>query len=358
MYNCAECSICYNSRMGFYKHNKKFHKDKIGTVGRKKIENKRFFCSICRKEFNHNQNKWLHEQTCKQKNIQNNTPSINQPKPSNNITITKLDKIESQLEQIAKKLANNDEEQVQINKTQNQIPTDYINIIGLNKITNQKIKEWLALDSTLQYIDKLKGELPDIQITKINSTGELLLHSHLTHMFMNWFYLQVLIQINGSNNLITLNEQLKLKDEQIKKLENSFVKKQKRTKYSDNVIYIVTTEANENERIYIVGKAEKLNNRLSQYNKTAEHTVVYYKSCPNEKTMGIVESMVLNELEPYRIQANRDRFELPKDQSISLFTNIIDKCVGFFVKPELSTDEISISIKTKLINKSPVEIEV
>lgn len=69
-------------------------------------------------------------------------------------------------------------------------------------------------------------------------------------------------------------------------------------------------------------------------------------------------SMVLNELEPYKIQANRDRFKLPEDQHISLFTNVIDKCVGFFVNQDANGEKICISIKTKTASKLPVEIEV
>jgi hypothetical protein len=35
-------------------------------------------------------------------------------------------------------------------------------------------------------------------------------------------------------------------------------------------------------------------------------------------------------LEKYRECANRDRFILPEDADISLFTNTVDSCVSFF----------------------------
>ena len=46
--------------------------------------------------------------------------------------------------------------------------------------------------------------------------------------------------------------------------------------------------------------------------------------------MKIIEEMVLNKLDNYREKANRDRFILPFDNDIKIFTNIIDNCVRFF----------------------------
>ena len=48
------------------------------------------------------------------------------------------------------------------------------------------------------------------------------------------------------------------------------------------------------ERRYILGKAENLTNRLSVYNKSDEHKVVYFGSCGDEETMNLVENMVFN----------------------------------------------------------------
>ena len=80
MYKCEVCNLDYSSRMGLYKHNKQFHADKIGKVGRRKIEDKNYICSFCNKEFNHNQNKWLHEKTCKHKKEQNSNEDFIQMK--------------------------------------------------------------------------------------------------------------------------------------------------------------------------------------------------------------------------------------------------------------------------------------
>ena len=93
---------------------------------------------------------------------------------------------------------------------------------------------------------------------------------------------------------------------------------------------MLTTEDNKNKRIYIIGKARNLKNRLSSYNKTAEHEVVYFKGCKNEDNLNTIEQMVLNKLNEYKEKANRDRFVLPLDKDISFFTNVIETCIGFF----------------------------
>jgi len=125
--------------------------------------------------------------------------------------------------------------------------------------------------------------------------------------------------------------ELESSKKRIEQLEKTYLKKQKRHHFVDNnVIYIVTTEDNKLKRNYIVGKARNLTLRLSTYNKTAEHEVVYHRKCPDEHTMNIIESVVMKKLEKYRECANRDRFILPEDADISLFTNTVDASVAFF----------------------------
>ena len=129
------------------------------------------------------------------------------------------------------------------------------------------------------------------------------------------------------------NNKIILKDQKIQLLQDICLKKQKRQDYPDkNVIYILSTEDNKKKRIYIIGKTKKLKDRLGPYNKTAEHGVEYYKSCNSKENMNIVESMVLNKLEKYREKANRDRFILPVENDLILFTDIIENCIKFLIK--------------------------
>lgn len=140
-----------------------------------------------------------------------------------------------------------------------------------------------------------------------------------------------------NNNKIELDTKLNEKDNIIKKsekkittLQDMFLKKQRRVRHPEsNVIYMVTTQDHKKNRIYIIGKATTLHTRLSTYNKTCDHEVVYYKSCKNKEEMDLVEKMVLNKLDEYREKANRDRFILPADKNIDFFINIINKCIEF-----------------------------
>ena len=93
---------------------------------------------------------------------------------------------------------------------------------------------------------------------------------------------------------------------------------------------MLTTEDNKKKRNYVIGKAINLTKRLSTYNKTAEHEVVYFKECKSEENMNAIENMVLLKLRNYQEKANRDRFILPLENDISLFTNIIENCINFF----------------------------
>lgn len=75
--------------------------------------------------------------------------------------------------------------------------------------------------------------------------------------------------VEQNNNYIDdlklmLREAISGKSKRITELENKYLQKQKREKYKEqNVIYIITTERLEKDRVYILGKATNLTNRLS-----------------------------------------------------------------------------------------------
>ena len=61
---------------------------------------------------------------------------------------------------------------------------------------------------------------------------------------------------------------------------------------------MLTNEYSKEKRIYIIGKTINLKSRLSSYNKSLDHEVVYCKSCVSEEIMSIVENMALTKMEP------------------------------------------------------------
>jgi hypothetical protein len=221
---------------------------------------------------------------------------------------------------------------------------NYINATLLCQTDNKKFHDWYCLDNTKILINKLDNIInnqynTDIKILLIDinegkNNQDTWIHPKLAIQLAQWISPDIAIQV--SNWIINLlkEKELKLikeKEDEIKLLRNMCMKKQKRIDYPEkNVIYILTTEDNKRRRIYIIGKAETLKNRLTSYNKSAEHDVVYYKECKTKEHMNIIELMVLLKLDDYREKANRDRFILPIEKNISLFTSTIDQCIDFF----------------------------
>ena len=138
------------------------------------------------------------------------------------------------------------------------------------------------------------------------------------------------VDISNTKSYRQLQSENKDKELKIQYLIKKYVKRQPRIYYKErNVVYILTTSNMKKERRYILGKAENLMNRLSVYNKSDEHEVIYYQECPDEEKMNIVETMVFNKLKKYREQANRERFILPKNKDIEYFKDAIKKVIEF-----------------------------
>ena len=120
------------------------------------------------------------------------------------------------------------------------------------------------------------------------------------------------------------------KNEVITSMVKKYVKKQPRKHFDcSNVIYILTTPSLKKDRRYILGKAKNLTNRLSTYNKSDEHEVIFYQDCGDEEAMNALEPFVFKKLNEYREQANRERFILPKDKHIDFFKDTITNCFEF-----------------------------
>ena len=230
---------------------------------------------------------------------------------------------------------------------------NYINANQLCQAGNKKFNDWFHLDSTTHLITTLENDLGNFNdgiftsyvIDKGHNNESSWIHPDLAIQLAQWispiFALQVSkwLRTLCSNGAVSINiklledhqNEINLKDQKIKLLEDTYVKKQHRKDYPEkNVIYMLTTEDNKNKRVYIIGKAKDLKNRLSTYNKTTEHEVVYYKECKSEEDMNIIEGMVLNKLKEYKEQANRDRFVLPIENDIIFFINIINVCINFY----------------------------
>jgi len=226
----------------------------------------------------------------------------------------------------------------------------YINITNLCKAGGKKFNHWNTLDRTKSYLKALSNDtgIPASLLvthqTGLGSNQATWVHPYVAINIAQWISPQFDVKISSWIYEVMLTgkidisktksfQQLRLENKEqkikIQYLTKKYVKLQPRIQYTEqNVIYILTTPSHKKEGKYILGKATNLTNRLSVYNKTDEHEVVYYQSCGDEETMSIVEQFVFQRLKDYREQANRERFILPEGKTIDLFIDAIKKTIG------------------------------
>jgi hypothetical protein len=226
----------------------------------------------------------------------------------------------------------------------------YIDVTNLCKAGGKVFNDWHSLDKTKEYLKTLSNNigimlsLLVIHQTDTTANQATWVHPYVAINIAQWISPQFDVKISSWIYEVMLTgkidigktksfQQLQLENKEqklkIQQLTKKYVKSQPRIQYTaQNVIYILTTPTHKNERKYILGKASNLTNRLSVYNKTDEHEVVYYQSCGDEETMTIIEQLVFQRLKDYREQANRERFILPEGKTIDLFIDVIKKTIG------------------------------
>ena len=342
-------------------------------------------CSKCNKKFNKSITRYVHEKKCTNSQIvpfDNKISNITNSNITNNTT-NNIDTQNNNTEDIIQ--TNNIEEIIQndnINVIENPISQliqfnslllndiiitsrkedNFINATLLCQAGNKRFNDWYRLNTTKELIKELKADMgipiseiidkknmkadagiPVSGIIEINKGGNdksnqgTWIHPDLSIQLAQWISPSFALQVSKwirtlfSNGQISIDKKILYeKDQRIKLLENTYLKKHKREDYKEhNVIYMLTTKDYKEQRIYIIGKAKDLKSRLSTYNKTIDHEVIYYKKCKDENTMNIIEKIILNKLNNYREIANRDRFILPIEKDITFFTTIIDDCIFF-----------------------------
>jgi hypothetical protein len=348
---------------------------------------KKYFCKKCSKVFSCRQGRYQHEKRCNV--VETNEMIINKLKEENEKLKTQQvslkessqnnisDVINNQLinfivdqakiiENLKPKICTveeNKDNQIFSTKKElsiininniiivSRLEDNYIDAIQLCKAGGKDFYDWYKLDLTKEIINdaSIETEISPSQLLDIKKENNYLwIHPDLALQLAQWISPKIALKISKwirtlftnspiDNKLLEDKEnEIQLKNKRIQLLEDTFLKKHKRKNYPENVIYIVTTAENKKNRIYIVGKAQVFKNRLSTYNKTAEHEVIYYKQCKSKNSLKTIEKFVLDKLDLYREKANRDRFILPSNENINLFTNIVDECVAIVDNKEVT----------------------
>lgn len=152
---------------------------------------------------------------------------------------------------------------------------NYINAIQLCQAGDKNFYEWYSLESTKQLanelelletsiIDSMDPTNYNYEFSKFiqinnenNSSNKIWIHLDLANHLAQWISTKISLQFSKWIRTLSINEntyitnkifkekdnEIKLKDQKIQLLENTFIKKQLRRNYPEyNVIYIVTTE--------------------------------------------------------------------------------------------------------------------
>ena len=226
----------------------------------------------------------------------------------------------------------------------------FINITNLCKAGGKLFADWSRLkktDSFKQILSSTMG-IPIVDILKheLGGNGERHTWAHpqiainiaqwispeFDVLVSKWVYEIMLTgKVDIRNNKTTqeldiMNKENKLLKNRIKLLESKVLQKQPREIFDENknVVYIVTTDVKEANGHYKIGKAQNLQKRMSVYNTTDKHEVIYNKSCKNKKAMDLLEQLVHMKLEDKRIEPNKEWFL--SDENGEDLIKIIEDC--------------------------------
>ena len=219
----------------------------------------------------------------------------------------------------------------------------YINITNLCKAGGKEFKSWNRLDKTKRFLDvlSLAVKIHTSSLIKVgsghkignNNISETWAHPQIAINIAQWISAEfdVLVskwvyeimltgkldikQNKTTEELDIMNKENKLLKNRIKLLESKVLQKQPRETFEENknVVYIVTTEFKEAQGHYKIGKAQDLQKRMSVYNTSEKHEVIYNTSCKTKKNMDILEQLVHNRLESKRVEPNKEWFKSEED---------------------------------------------
>jgi len=226
----------------------------------------------------------------------------------------------------------------------------FIDITNLCKAGGKKFNDWNRLDKTKRFLDVLSATTgnPVVELLKQEQGGNGERHTwahpqvainiaqwispEFDVLVSKWVYEIMLTgKVDITDNKTTqeldnMNKENKLLKNRIKLLESKVLQKQPREIFEENknVVYIVTTEYKEAQGYYKIGKAQDLQKRLSIYNTSDKHEVIYNTSCKSKKKMDLLEQLVHDKLEDKRIEPNKEWFLSEEDGED--FIKAIEEC--------------------------------
>jgi hypothetical protein len=209
----------------------------------------------------------------------------------------------------------------------------YIDVTNLCKAGDKQYKHWKELKRTKAFLQVLSSsvvittdELLKYQIGS-NSERKTWVHPQVAINIAQWISPEFDVQVSRWIYEIMLTGKTDIRDskttrqldqlvkenkqysEKIEFFERKYIQRNRRVDYTEkSVVYIITTESRELKKEYKIGKTQDLTNRLSTYNTTEDHKVVFYLECESKDEMNTLEKIVFAQLSHLRIRANREWF--------------------------------------------------
>ena len=225
----------------------------------------------------------------------------------------------------------------------------YIDVNDLCKAGGKEFRAWNRLNKTKRFLEVLSATVlistVDLLKQEQGGNGERHTWSHpqvavniaqwispeFDVLVSKWVYEIMLTgKVDIRDNKTTqeldkINIENKLPKNKLKLTQTKDLKKQPREKYDGKYfVYLATTDYKAAQGHYKCGKSINLQSRMSVYNTTDKHNVIYYVCCKDKKSMDILESLVHLKLDNCRIEPNREWFKSEEDAED--FIKIINEC--------------------------------
>ena len=278
-FSCKICNKIYASHSSLCNHNKKFHYEQnnlctsicTSICTSKSTQNNKYNCKYCYNNYSSRQNKWNHEQKCKDKNIKNDEitnlkKTIDELKNQVSLILKEKGKIHPRtLQKINNQLNNN------INITTNTINNtyvkfgdlDYQKILNNNQIKQILNKQFMSLEESIKQIH-FNDNLPEYNNVFITNLKDDIAYIFNGKQFISIRKNEMLndlidIHVNEINLSLEKNKN-KLNEKYVIRLEKFLdMLNDDDTKFTDQ----------DNQRIYTSYKAYKMNSiKLFIYNES------------------------------------------------------------------------------------------
>jgi hypothetical protein len=229
----------------------------------------------------------------------------------------------------------------------------YIDVTNLCNAGKKKFNDWKRLNKTTAFLKVLSSSAgnPANELLKYqngsNAERKTWVHPQVAINIAQWISPEFDVQVSRwiyqimltgktdirdsktTQQLDQLSKENKQYAEKIEFFERKYIQRNRRVDYTDqNVVYIITTESRELKKEYKIGKTQDLTNRLSTYNTTEDHKVVFFLECESQDEMNTLEKIVFTQLSHLRIRADREWFCGEVEQMIKT----VKECKDFIVR--------------------------